>query len=108
VSLKRKVTIQSNTVSYDTEMIGSRTWTTIEEVEGTLLPYGNKLALSEHGFTQDVKYRFFYKGSNANLKIGNRLLYGALELPIVYVADYAKAQDVLLNTGEEQLQTGVG
>lgn len=108
MSLKRKVTIQSNTVAYDTEGIGTKTWTTIEDVEGTLLPYGNKLALSEYGYTQDVKYRFFYKGSNANLKIGNRLLYGTLELPIVYVADYAKAQDVLLNTSGEQLQSGAG
>lgn len=73
----------------------------IEEIEGTLLPYGNELALNEYGFSEDVKYRFFYKGSNTNLVRGNRLVYGSLELPIVYVADYSKAMDVLLNTSEE-------
>ncbi len=106
MSLKKKVAIQSKTVSYDNEMVASETWTTIEEVEGTLLPYGNRLALKEYGFAEDIKYRFFYKGSNANLVKGNRLLYGALELPIVYVADYVKAQDVLLNTGEEHSVVG--
>ncbi len=87
-------------MTYDSEGMPTTTWTDIEEVEGTLLPYGNKLALNEYGFTEDVKYRFFYKGSNSNLVRGNQLVYGNLELPIVYVADYGKAMDVLLNTTE--------
>ena len=105
MSLKRKVTIQSRTVTYDGEGMPTTTWTTIDELEGTLLPFGNRLALHEYGFTEDVKYRFFYKGSNSNLVRGNRLVSGSLNLPIVYVADYSKAMDVLLNTAEEQLQS---
>jgi hypothetical protein len=101
MSLKTKVTIQSKTVTYDGEGIPSETWANVQSLEGTMLPFGNKLALQEYGYTQDVKYRFFYKGSNANLVVGNRLVYGSLELPIVYVADYKKAMDVLLNTSNE-------
>jgi len=100
MSLKRKVTIQSRTVTYDGEGMPVTTWANIEDIEGTLLPFGNKLALQEYGFTEDVKYRFFYKGSNSNLVRGNQLVYGSLDLPIVYVADYGKAMDVLLNTSE--------
>ncbi len=100
MSLKVKVTIQSRTVTYDSEGVGSTTWTDVVSLEGTLLPYGNELALKEYGFREDVKYRFFYKGTNSNLVRGNRLVYGSLELPIVYVANYQKAMDVLLNTSE--------
>ena len=101
MSLKVKVTIQSRTTTYDNEGIPIATWADMEELEGTLLPYGNTLALQEYGFSETVKYRFFYKGSNSNLTVGRRLVYGSLNLPIVYVADYRKAQDVLLNTSEE-------
>jgi hypothetical protein len=104
MSLKRTVMIQSKSVTYDAEGMPTTVWSDVQNVEGTLLPFGNKLALQEYGFTEDVKYRFFYKGSNANLIVGNRIIYGSLELPIVYVADYSKAMDVLLNTTEEQLQ----
>ena len=100
MSLKVKVTIQSRTVTYDGEGVPTTTWTQVDELEGTLLPFGNRLALMEYGFAEDVKYRFFFKGSNANLFVGNRIVYGSLELPIVYVADYKKAVDVLLNTSE--------
>jgi len=100
MSLKTKVTIQSKIVTYDSEGIASETWTNIQSLEGTMLPYGNKLALQEYGYIEQVKFRFFYKGSNANLVVGNRLIYGSLELPIVYVADYKKAMDVLLNTSQ--------
>jgi len=100
MSLKVKVTIQSRTVTYDGEGMPTTTWTQVDELEGTLLPFGNRLALMEYGFAEDVKYRFFFKGSNANLFVGNRIVYGSLELPIVYVADYKKAVDVLLNTSE--------
>lgn len=105
MSLKTRVSIQAKTTTYDGEGMPITTWATIEELEGTLLPYGNKLALQDYGFSEEVKFRFFFKGSNANLKIGNRLLYGTVELPIVYVADYRKAQDVLLNSGGVQLNT---
>ena len=105
MSLKVKVTIQSRSVAYDNEGMPTTTWTTIDELEGTLLPFGNRLALMEYGFAENVRYRFFYKGSNVNLVIGNRIVSGSLNLPIVYVADYRKAQDVLLNTTEEQLQS---
>jgi len=98
MSLKTRVSIQEKTVTYDNEGMPVTTWSTIEELEGTLLPYGNKLALQDYGFSEEVKFRFFFKGNNANLKVGNRLLYGTIELPIVYVADYRKAMDVLLNT----------
>ena len=101
MSLKRKVTIQSRSITYDSEGISITTWADIESVEGTLLPYGNTLALQEYGFTENVRYRFFFKGNSANLVVGNRLVYGSLELPIVYVADYAKAQDILLNETQE-------
>lgn len=108
MSLKRKVTIQSQSTALDNEGISITTWTDIESIEGTLLPYGNTLALQEYGFAENVRYRFFFKGSSANLVVGNRLVYGSLELPIVYVADYAKAQDVLLNTTGEQRSSGTG
>jgi len=101
MSLKVKVAIQSSSTTFDSELMPITTWANVEELEGTLLPYGNKLALNEYGFAETVKYRFFYKGSNPNLKVGNRLVYNGLNLPIVYVADYRKAQDVLLNTSEE-------
>ena len=105
MSLKTKVTIQSKTVTYDAEGMPSITWAQIDEIEGTLLPFGNRLALHEYGFDENVRYRFFFKGNNDNLVVGNRIVSGSLNLPIVYVADYGKAQDVLLNTTEEQLQT---
>ena len=102
MSLKTKVTIQSKTITYDSEGIASESWTDIVSLEGTLLPFGNKLALQEYGFVEQVKYRFFYKGTNSNLVVGNRITTATgLELPIVYVADYRKAQDVLLNETQE-------
>jgi hypothetical protein len=105
MSLKTRVSIQEKTVTYDDEGMPSMTWLTIEELEGTLLPYGNKLALQDYGFAEEVRFRFFFKGSNSNLKIGNRMLYGIIGLPIVYVADYKKAMDVLLNSSAEQRNT---
>ena len=105
MSLKTKVTIQNRSVAFDSEGMPTTTWTQIDELEGTLLPFGNRLALYEYGFSEDVKYRFFFKGSNANLVVGNRIVSGSLNLPIVYVADYRKAQDVLLNTTEESTTT---
>lgn len=93
-----KVTIQTPSTSSDSEAIVSQSWTTVAEIEGVVLPYGNERALREFGFSEDVKYRFFFKGQHPELKVGNRILYKGLELPIVYVANYGKALDVLLNT----------
>lgn len=90
--------IQGPITAEDNEGIVTQSWSDVGQVEGVMLPYGNERALRDYGFTENVKYRFFYKGNNANLKVGNRILFKDTGYPIVYVADYGKAMDVLLNT----------
>lgn len=93
-----RVTIQSLIPETDAEGVVTERWNDVVEIEGVMLSYGNERAIRDYGFTENVQYRFFYKGNHPALRVGNRLLYKELELPIVYVADYGKAQDVLLNT----------
>lgn len=73
-------------------------WSDVAQVEGALLPYGNERAQRDYGYAGNVRYRFFYKGNHEALVEGNRVLHNGIGLPIVYVADYGKAMDVLLDT----------
>lgn len=97
---REKVTIQAPTTSKNSEAIVKRSWSNVVTLEGVLLPFGNERALREYGFTENVRFRFFYKGQHPELKVGNQIVHNGKELPIVYVADYVKAMDVLLNTRE--------
>ena len=100
--MKVKIIVQTPINTTDNESIVSQSWGDIITLNGIILPYGNDLALKEYGYKETVKYRFFYKHSkHPSLVVGNRIKYGDLFLPIVYVADYGKAQDVLLDTSGE-------
>ena len=97
--MRTKITIQTPVNTSDIEGIVTQTWEDVATLKGIILPYGNELALKEYGYKEDVKYRFFHKRKRpASLLTGNRFKYQDLLLPIVYVADYGKAQDVLLDT----------
>lgn len=100
--MKAKGTIQTPINASDEEGIVGQSWIDVATLKGTILPYGNELALKEYGYKEDVKFRFFHKGKRpAELIKGNRFKYQDLLLPIVYVADYGKAQDILLDTSGE-------
>ena len=98
---KDSVEVQAVNVTYDSIGVAVETWTKVDNLAGVMLPYGTELALKKYGVAETVKYRFFYKGTNANLVAGNRVVYEGNNLYIVYVADYGKAVDVLLNTERE-------
>ncbi len=97
--MKATIIIQTPVNESDSEGNVTQTWEDIATINGIILPYGNDLALKEYGYKETVKYRFFYKKKrHPALVVGNRIKYGELLLPIVYVADYGKAQDILLDT----------
>lgn len=98
---KDRVTVQQPTTTVDDEGIVKQSWSDVVQLEGTLLPYGNERALREYGFSETVTYRFFYKGTHDALKVGNRIVHNGVGMPIVYVANYGKAMDVLLDTSNE-------
>lgn len=95
---KETLIIQSPTSAQDEEAITKNKWVDVGTVKGVMLPYGSDRALKEYGYTGNVKYRFFLKGTNHILVKGNLVLFKGQELIIVYVADYGKAMDVLMNT----------
>jgi len=104
--MKVKGTIQTPVNDSDEEGIVDQSWIDVVTLKGTILPYGNELALKEYGYKEDVKYRFFHKGRRQTALIkGNRFKWKDLLLPIVYVADYGKAQDILLDTSGEGKST---
>lgn len=93
-----RVTVQAPAPAADDEAMVTLEWEDVVQLEGALLPYGNERAQRDYGYTGNVRYRFFYKGSHEALVEGNRILHDGIGLPIVYVANYGKAMDVLLDT----------
>lgn len=91
------VMLQAATGEPDDEGIVVRMWQDVASVRGKLLPYGGDLAQKEYGVTQTVTYRFFTRQHHPAWAPGNRIIAGDKILTIVYVADYGKILDVLLN-----------
>jgi len=96
---KETLTIQTAVNATDAEGYIIQTWTDAVDLKGVLLPYGQELALKEYGYNAPVKYRAFnMRKISQFLHVGNRIVTKDQELYIVFVADYGKVQDILLNT----------
>jgi hypothetical protein len=96
---KENIIIQISKNNTDTEGYVLQTWQDVVNLKGVLLPYGQELALKEYGYNAPVKYRAFnMRKINQYLQVGNRVLVKGIELFIVFVADYGKVQDILLDT----------
>lgn len=96
---KETLTIQTSENITDFEGYVKQNWTDAVNLKGVLLPYGQELALKEYGYNAPVKYRAFnMRKISQYLVVGNRIITKGKELYIVFVADYGKVQDILLDT----------
>ena len=96
---KETLTIQTAVNIIDAEGYTIQTWADSVSLKGVLLPYGQELALKEYGYNAPVKYRAFnMRKISEFLVVGNKMLAKGQELYIVYIADYGKVQDILLDT----------
>ncbi len=85
----------------DTNIDGyiTQTWSNVATLKGVLLPYGQQLAVKDYGYDAPVKYRAFNMRKISDfLVVGNRIITKNEELYIVFIADYGKVQDILLDT----------
>ena len=98
---KQKVKIQKYTTVTGPTGIKTKVWTDADTIECVIIPTGNEYALRQFGYTNNVKYLLVFRGNNALLKEGNRIIYEGKNLDISYVANYnptKRAVSVLLNT----------
>ena len=94
---KTKVIVQISTDNTDSEGFIQQSWSDAATIYAVELPITNDLALKYWGYQDKVEKRIFYKGYNANIVKGNRVLIDDVPLFIVSVLDYGKVMDMLLN-----------
>ena len=95
---KENLIIQTAINTTDSDGYVVQDWADAVTLKGVMLPYGQQLALKEYGYDAPVKYRVFTFRKNSAIKVGARVNVRGLFLFVVYIADYGKVQDILLNT----------
>ncbi|WHH59164.1 hypothetical protein [Petroclostridium sp. X23] len=129
---KDTIMLQEYVPVQDSEGNISNEWVDVVALAGTLLPIGSEMAARQYGYSENVSYQFFYKGTNIKVRTGNRVLISFSEylkfgegytfeedlqfggdtdivrFYIVHIADYKKMKVLLLDTfiGKMQIRGG--
>lgn len=99
--MKTIILLQTPINTVDAEAITQQEWQDVSKISVTMLPITQELAFKHHGYTEKVEKRGFYKGRNANIKLGNRIIDAGRALLIVSVMDYGKVIDFLVANPDE-------
>lgn len=96
---KETIIIQIATNSTDSEGFVGQNWIDAITIKAVVAPCGQDLAIKEYGYNAPVKYKIINIGRNNQfMVVGNKVLFCGLEMYIVYLANYGKVQDMLVNT----------